>query len=168
MNEKESRNFWIKVDKGGPNECWVWTASKKVKGYGQFGINRKNHFAHRLSWEIHNGSIPPGMCVLHRCDNMSCVNPAHLFLGTKEDNVADMVAKGRQARGKRTGAYTRPERIARGERVGTSKLSEQDVSRIRFLYTNGGVTQQELAQQFGVHQSNISVIVSGKNWKHLK
>lgn len=90
-----AERFWPRVDKAvgqGPDgTCWEWTASRNGDGYGF-----SNHtMAHRVSWEIHNGSIPNGLCVLHRCDNPPCVNPAHLFLGTKKDNAADMSAKGR-------------------------------------------------------------------------
>lgn len=168
MNQKAIDNFWRKVNKVAPDDCWLWTASDKGNGYGQFGVAGRIDFAHRVSWKIHNGDIPAGMCVLHRCDNPRCVNPSHLFLGTKADNVADMIAKGRQARGNRTGARVHPETVARGERSGAAKLTERDIRRIKERYAKGDITQQELARQYGVHQSNISVIVSGKAWKHLK
>lgn len=90
--------FWLKVDKSG--ECWLWTSYINPCGYGQFQeTSYRSERSHRVAWRIVNGPIPDGMFVLHRCDVRRCVNPAHLFLGTNDDNMADKVAKGRQARG---------------------------------------------------------------------
>lgn len=86
--------FWAKVDRSG--DCWVWTAYRNRNGYGQFWFNRSLHLAHRVSWILTNGSIPDGLCVLHQCDNPPCVNPAHLWVGTQVENIADRDAKGRQ------------------------------------------------------------------------
>lgn len=85
--------FWAKVDRGG--ECWRWTADCDSSGYGSLKTGHTKVSAHRLSWQLHHGQIPPGQSVLHRCDNPRCVRPDHLFLGTQADNIADMVAKGR-------------------------------------------------------------------------
>lgn len=100
--------FWGKVDRRGLDECWKWLGAKAPHGYGQIGTKSSKHMlAHRFSYELHYGPIPDndtyhGTCVLHKCDNPSCVNPAHLFLGTQSDNVADMIAKGRDNYGRRT------------------------------------------------------------------
>ena len=86
--------LWAKVKKG--RGCWLWTGGKIRTGYGQIGLLGKVVLVHRLSWVIHtNEPIPPGMCVLHKCDQPGCVRPSHLFLGTHTDNMRDAVAKKR-------------------------------------------------------------------------
>lgn len=89
--------FWAHVHFG-PG-CWTWLASKKHDGYGKRKHNGKMTTAHRVSFEMEFGPIPDGLAVLHRCDNPPCVRPDHLFLGTQQENIADMVAKGRHSRG---------------------------------------------------------------------
>lgn len=91
------QRFWTKVRKGQPRECWLWTASENNEGYGRFRLNGKSRSAHVVSWLFAHGDTA-GMCVLHKCDTPLCVNPAHLWLGTHADNMADMAAKGRAYR----------------------------------------------------------------------
>ena len=95
---KEER-FWVKVVRG--PDCWNWNGGKLVEGYGRFVDRGKYVLAHRVSWEIHNGPIPEGLCVLHRCDNPPCTNPDHLFVGTHGDNARDRAAKGRNGKWRR-------------------------------------------------------------------
>lgn len=87
--------FYSKVEKEPMSGCWIWTACCDRRGYGRFYFNGKPERAHRASWQIHNGKIPDGMRVLHRCDLPCCVSPHHLFLGTQADNVTDMAMKWR-------------------------------------------------------------------------
>lgn len=111
IDEKVKANFWSKVNTEG--ECWNWIASKFKFGYGQFYINGKNLYAHRVSYVIQNGSIPKGLFVCHKCDNPSCVRPSHLFLGSQLENVLDMVKKGRhgaRTRNYKTSPFTVEER----------------------------------------------------------
>lgn len=97
---KNEPTFWKKVDIRSGDACWEWKSAKNSTGYGLHGIKidgkGRCFLAHRVAWVLRNGQIPAGMCVCHRCDNPSCVNPAHLFLGTNLDNVRDMDSKGRR------------------------------------------------------------------------
>ena len=135
-----------------PNSgCWLWNASVNQKGYGQFGWSTgKSRLAHRAAWEIHFGPVPDGLCVLHKCDVPSCVNPNHLFLGTNADNKADCVAKGRQA-------------FLRGEMNPRAKLSEQNVRDIRV----SNETATALAARYGLSIAAIAMARRGKNWRHI-
>lgn len=176
MDDNFRRRFWQKVRK--TPTCWIWTGAilRARGGYGAFDIrgNGENK-AHRASWVIAFGPIPNGLFVLHRCDTPSCVNPAHLFLGTNADNMRDMAQKGRHfsktkphrlARGDRNGARARPERLARGERAGAAKLSADDVMAIRGRHA-AGETLASLGRGYGVSYQNIGDIVNRQTWKHI-
>lgn len=156
--------FWRKVIKS--DGCWGWTARTMRAGYGVLDINGTTVGAHRLSWEIHRGAIPKGMCVCHKCDNPMCSNPEHLFLGTHMDNMRDMVLKGRSASGLRSGAYAKPEKVLRGESVGNHKLTEQDVIAIREMHS-AGKSQCKLSLQFNVERATIRGIVRRTTWAHV-
>lgn len=86
--------FWSKVNKSGPNGCWLWTGANDG-GYGQIWVNGRNEKAHRIAWLLTHGVIPEGKMACHTCDNPPCVNPAHIFWGTMSDNILDAVNKGR-------------------------------------------------------------------------
>ncbi len=144
--------FWSKVDKTG--SCWLWTGCKHPQGYGRIGVSKKVKYAHRISWELHNGTIPEGAHVLHKCDVPCCVNPDHLFLGTHRDNMQDKIAKGRA-------------NMPKGERCGNSKLKEGEVWLIRKIHKAGVVSQRYIAKMFRVSQSTINNIVKNYHWKNV-
>lgn len=156
--------FWGQVRKS--NRCWTWKGALFENGYGQLQGLR----AHRISWTIHFGKIPEGLLVLHKCDNPSCVNPVHLFLGTHQDNMTDMKSKGRSAFGDRSPMALYPEVRPKGELNGRSKLTAEDVRYIRLTYVKGsqGPTgSTELATKFGVSTVLIQQIAKNKIWTHL-
>lgn len=143
--------FWRSVDRRSPDECWLWTAATNGVGYGVFEVDGGRVYVHRFSYELHRGQIPTGMYVCHSCDTRACVNPAHLWLGTNADNLADMAAKGRSIHGARS-----PH----------AKLTKPQVRAIRRLYATGRHSQRELAIRFEVNQTNISFIVRRQTWRH--
>lgn len=157
------QKFWERVDKSGPipehvpelGPCWVWTACRTAAGYGVVGISREKIYAHRLSWRLAHGDAG-GMCVLHRCDNRARVNPAHLFLGSKLDNTADMMAK-------RRGRV--PEH--RGAECYQAKLSDETALDALRQYADG-VSQTEIARRHGVTIQAIHQLVKRKTWRHLQ
>lgn len=159
--------FWGRVNRRGDNDCWEWQRGRGTCGYGRFWLNGKTRNAHRVAWELTYGDLPDEMCVLHSCDNRSCVNPSHLFLGTQEDNTRDRHQKGRDACGERSGRHTQPWRTARGERQGGAKLSPSDVLAIREARSKG-VHLKDLAAQYGVSFGHIGKLCRGYSWNHVK
>ncbi len=149
MKQEQIAAFWAKVEKS--DGCWLWTASKDGAGYGLFGrIDGKVHRSHRVSWALEHGEFP-SLCVLHRCDNPSCVRPDHLFLGTRDDNMRDRQEKGRQAR---------------GESNGRARLTAAAVVEARTL-RRAGTKLRVLAERYGVPESTIAHACSGRSWRHL-
>ena len=162
------QRFWARVDKSGG--CWIYKGRSDPGAYGHFKINNKNLLTHRLSWAIHRGSIPKGIFVCHDCpggDNKRCVNPDHLWLGTRQDNIADAIQKGQTATGDRNGSRVHPEAILRGGAHPRSKLTDELVVEMRRLHAGGGVTYKELGIKFGVCAPMAWEIVKRKNWLHI-
>lgn len=147
------KHFWPHVKKGDVNDCWEWQSEISAKGYGRVSRHcgtRSN--AHRVSWIIHYGEIQGNLFVCHKCDNRRCVNPSHLFLGTNNDNMQDKIKKGRSF-------------VLSCEDHPRAKLTGHDVREIRRLIKT--TTTAELAAYFGISQSTVRNIVSGKTWKNL-
>jgi len=134
----------VDVDTG----CHLWTGKPNHNGYGRIGINYKDHLVHRLAYELHNGPIPDGLFVCHKCDVRLCVNPDHLFLGTLQDNHADMCKKKRNPMGAN-------QRLA--------KLSDDAVRDIRTSTSS----PSELAKKYGVIRRSITMVLAKQTWKHV-
>ncbi len=138
--------------------CWEWQQSHNGIGYGTLTINKKRKYAHRLAFELVCGSIPSGLMLCHKCDNPSCINPEHLFLGTQTENMKDCSIKGR----------LKPYKLGfPGEKNPSAKLNEEKVSIIKERLRSGEL-QSSIANYFGVTQSVISEIKRGKLWALVK
>jgi hypothetical protein len=139
--------FWGNVDKSaGPDACWKWKAQKRWDGYGRFLVKGKPQWSHRFAYELHYGPIPAGQHVLHSCDNPECTNPKHLSLGTHDQNMAEMHARGRAK----------------------TKLTADLVRQIKRELVNWrrGLNSL-LAEKYGISPSQICTIRKGKQWKHI-
>jgi hypothetical protein len=146
----QSISTWVRSQIDATGECWRWTRHHHPNGYPLLKVAYRQVGVHRLILAIESGVRDlPFTC--HHCDNPGCCNPAHLFSGSPQSNVDDMVAKGRQAR---------------GEKIGFSVLTEPQVMEIRSRAL-AGESHKSLAREFGVDRSNVGFICSGKTWKHL-
>jgi hypothetical protein len=160
IDQKYIDRFYTKVDKTTtPNGCWIWTASKDDKGYGNYGCpeNSKNkkYRAHRFSYLISKGPIPEDLVVRHKCDNPSCVRPEHLELGTQYDNIQDRVNRNRS-------------NTAIGSKSGSSKLIDDQVKEIKTRVKLGYYGNvKELSLEFNISKSAIRKIALNKTWKHI-
>lgn len=137
------------------NSCWLWIGVLKDNGYGVInrgGRGTGHAYAHRLAWEFANGPIPEGLDVCHTCDIRRCVNPGHLFLGTRKDNMVDACRKYRQQH---------------GERHYAAKLSANQVREIRQMIVSG-LSDQSIADEFGVTFHTIGNIRRGHRWKTVR
>lgn len=170
MDEGLIARFWSKVDKNGPvpehmphlGPCWIWLGPMGKDGYGRVTIGaRQRMAAHRYAWKIGHGDGPGTLCVCHDCDNRICVNPRHLFLGTRADNNLDARVKGRHRPGYNT---TNP---PRGERVNTARLTPEEVLRIRALHDAGLADWQIERLGFDCSRRTINAIVNRVTWRHI-
>lgn len=150
----EFERFMKRVDKDGPDGCWIWTGSRqRAQWHGQWrGPKGTPELAHRAAWRLMRCEIPQGMCVCHRCDNPVCVNPAHLFLGTVSENFKDMWAKGR----------ARPKTHC-GEAHGMAKLTADKVREIRA----SDESAKDIAARLGVGTTTIYDVRKRKIWQHV-
>ena len=148
------KRFWSKVDRQGPDECWMWTAGTR-SSYGAFRVQSKMYRAHRVAWCLENDvdiqTLSPKTVIRHECDNRPCCNPAHLLSGSQQDNIQDMLNR---------------ERSSYGEDHYATNLSEEMVREIRRLCEEGLLSQKEIACLAGIGQSAGSLIHCRKNWIH--
>ena len=140
--------FLSKIDIKSKTECWIWLACKDRLGYGRFRLNGKTEKAYRVSWIVFSGPIHAGMSVCHSCDNPSCVNPWHLFLGTQSENTKDRHEKGRS-------------RGPKGNLHGRRKISKDQADMIR----SDPKMQKDIAKKYGITQAQVSKIKLGLSWK---
>ncbi|WP_152203604.1 HNH endonuclease [Georgenia thermotolerans] len=147
-DERTAARFRKFVPTTDPSQCWEWQSVRNPSGYGKFWLNGRTDLAHRVSYKLHHGPIPPGIHVRHTCDNPPCVNPSHLLLGTGKDNARDALERGR---------------YRRGASNGRAKLTPQQVSEIRTGW-HRGETQVSMARRFGVSRSAIQWVLNGQNW----
>jgi hypothetical protein len=131
--------------------CWNWIKYKDFSGRAYCTYGKQTLPAAKISYLVFIGDIPNGIFVCHKCDNYSCVNPNHLFLGTHQDNMTDRDKKNR---------------VAKGEKIFISKLKNENILEIREMRKNG-FSQQKIADQFSISQTTVSRILDGSNWKHI-
>jgi hypothetical protein len=136
--------------------CTLWLEGLNRTGYGRLRWDGKAQLAHRLAWLACHGSIPKGLCILHRCDNPGCINPDHLRVGSQADNTADM-----QARNRSTAGRSRPD--AWGEGNGNARHSQQTIEAVRLA----AGTHAEIARRFGVSKTSVGYVKRGIQWGHL-
>lgn len=152
---KGSVEEWFNARIEKTETCWLWRGTMAKVGYGQVslrGIHNIHTYAHRLSYELHNGPIPKGLEVCHKCDVRACVNPDHLFVGTHADNMADA---------------SRKLRMHPGELNYNTPLTEDDVRQMRSLYTGRKGEPTRIGRQFGVTRKTAENILKRKTWKHV-
>ena len=159
VTEKDKTRFWRKVKKLDIDKCWEWTAGKDTSGYGKFKWDGKDVGSHRFSWMIANDKeIPEEMYVCHSCDNPSCVNPNHLWLGTPSENIKDSFNKGRTARD--------------GDNSHCAKLTAAQVLKLREEYNklpfgDKKKFKQTQANKFGVSYYTIRSAINGNSWRDI-
>lgn len=149
--------FWKYVTPGPLTECWLWHGpTDGDEGYGRlYLVGNKYIYAHRLAYQIHHGSIPDGLDILHDCDTRLCCNPHHLYAGTHAENMEDMKSRKR---------YVLPG--FKGEEYSHAKLTTANVIEIRAMHQSG-IPRKDIAQQFGINPGTVTKIVSRQRWAHV-
>lgn len=153
MDQKLLDRLMSRISKA-QSGCWEWSLGVCTAGYGRLSYCGKNRVASRVMWIAVHGSIPNGLWVLHRCDNPKCINPDHLFLGTRRDNIDDMVRKGRAS-------------APRGTACNKAKLTEEIVWQIRKEHHQDGIGFRPLGRKYGVSDAAIRKLISGHSWRHV-
>lgn len=150
------KRLWHKIKKVG--DCWEWQGARTEKGYGRLSINNRDKRAHRVAWELTYGPIPQGLLVCHHCDNPSCINPNHLFIGTHQDNINDAIKKG-FPNGWSSGGQS-------GEKHPQAKLNIITVKKMRELHKKG-MTERKLAKMFHIGRTQAHRVVARIHWKDI-
>ena len=151
--EHVGRNFWSHVNYPGNDQaCWEWQAYTLWDGYGQFRFFGKNIKCHKVAYMYYFGPIPPGLWILHNCDNRLCVNPEHLYAGTRKDNDNDVINRGR----------------LQGSKNGNNILIEEDIYEIiTDVYNDKYRSCSQIANKYNLDTQTIRNIFKRKSWKHV-
>jgi hypothetical protein len=149
-------------------KCLIWQRGSS-EGYGHMHTQGKCQLAHRLAYAAVYGAIPKGMLCLHKCDTPACCNPEHLFIGTQDDNMKDMVRKGRSARrcGDACPSRIHRDKQCRGEKHPCATLTDEIVREIRASYVPRKVSCRKLGEKYGVSLQTVYRAVMGKTWTHV-
>ncbi len=159
--------FSKKLNKSaGENGCWPWIGAVNRRGYGVTSINHRLVTTHRLAYFYEHGSFPDGLCVCHRCDNPPCCNPAHLFIGTTQDNTADMVRKKRQSSGEKHSKAIMPGRY-RGIAHYAAKMTEAEVLNVRRLFDVENLSPRSISKTLNLPWRRVQKIAYRQTWKHI-
>lgn len=148
--EQFASHFWSKLSKT-PGGCWLFNGKCELNGYARVKHCGRKFLAHRLAYTLAKGEIPNGLLVCHSCDQRSCCNPEHLFVGSPLDNVADAVSKRRHAA---------------GERCNHNKVTAEEVKLIRQTWS-AAEGAGPLARRFGISREQVYNIVQRRSWKHV-
>lgn len=182
LTPSEKARFWSYVEKQPGDGCWLWKGSFYPNGYGRFSFNGAGRRVHRLSYLIHKEFIPYEMNVCHKCDVKNCIRPSHLWKGTQQENMTDMVKKGRSLTGERHPfagkpekyhrgdahwSRQRPDEVSRGVDHGMVKLTPKQILEIRALWKIRWGRQWQIAEKYGIGQPHVSSIVRRAVWAHL-
>jgi len=190
LTERNKQNFYGRIKINPDTGCHEWIA-RKFAGYAVFWVGGRMRRGSRIAYFLATGVDPCGFCVCHKCDNPSCVNPEHLWLGTHQDNMADRQAKGRQASGDRTGSRMHPETVQRGDNHWSRKFPEKVRARKRWtrrkpiehygrglksvqvleiikLLADKSMKRIDIARKYGTSRQTISHIAIGKTWRSLR
>lgn len=153
LDKTQQSRFWSSADlTANKNLCWEWKRKREGR-YATFYLKGREYKAPRVAYSIFYGKDPSDLLICHKCDNPNCINPNHLFLGTEKDNSDDKIAKGREV-------------FVKGESHPMSKLSDEDVVRIKYLCSHGA-SSTVVGKEYGIGMTQVRRIVNGDSWKHL-
>lgn len=165
IKQSDISKFWSRIDVKAETECWTWMCGKSRLGYGKMSIGKKCIRAHRFALVVSGVEIPENMCACHSCDNPSCCNPKHLWVGSQSDNQKDRAAKGRSSRGERNPSKTHPELFC-GENNHASMLTDEIVSELR-KNPPIGLNMSTESLKYSISPEAFRSAIVGDTWKHV-